>query len=370
MIEDEREGIQFCLFLLLLPPSSLNHLDISHWQRHHTKRCRQMPAKDVRARLILHGSKNQIEGRVLTETRLDDRLLDKRVFIVVFIFTFVSAMLGVQRYLPFLLSHQTSYVDIAAASQLFYFVGFIIDPLLFFIVLYRYCGGELLNRMARVLISIALASLLGLWIGNLALAGAVTVFSSAEEAAANFFFLSPISSLPIQVVFKLLEAFAVLAFSDLVPKWKSTLPVNEPQGKTPGGIVFLAAVYVVFALLNMLVLPVSALWGSADSIVSIVPIAVGLGILTVGQFVLGIGLYSGKKWAWVLAVVSTGSTLLIDVSILGVFLALESHGIAAAPWLLVGLFFGSLISLVIVVYLLKATVRKFFGLVNLIEHTN
>lgn len=329
----------------------------------------KMSPKEVRARLILLGSKNQMEGRVLTETRLDDRLFDKRVFIVVFIFTFVSAIIGVQRYLPFLLSHQTSYVDIAAASQLFYFVGFIIDPLLFFIVLYRYCGGELLNRMARVLISIVLASLLGLWIGNLALAGAVTVFSSAEEAAANFFFLSPISSLPIQVIFKLLEVFAVLAFSDLVPKWKRTLPANELQGKTPGGIVFLATVYVVFALLNMLVLPVSVLWGSADSIVLIVPLAVGLGILTVGQFVLAIGLYSGKKWAWVLAVVSTGSTLLIDVSILGVFLALESHG-AAAPWLLVGLFFGSLISLVIVVYLLKATVRKFFGLVNLIEHTN
>jgi hypothetical protein len=291
---------------------------------------------------------------------------------VVLIFTFVSAIIGVQRYLVFLLSSQISEVDIGAASLLFSVVGFIIDPLIFFIVLYRYCGGQLLNRMARVLISIVLGSLLGLWIGNLAIAGLVTVLSSADEASANFFFLSQLSYLPIQVIFQLLEVFAVLAFSDLVAKWRDTLPRNELQGRTPGGIVLLAAIYAVFALLNVLVLPVSTLWSAlwdmaTNSIFSMVTFAV-VGILTLGQFVLAIGLYTGKKWAWVLAVVSTGSTFLIDVTSLGVLLALESHGTVTAFWLLIGLFFSSLISLAIFVYMLSITVRKFFGLINSIEH--
>jgi hypothetical protein len=306
-------------------------------------------------------------GRVLNETKLDVRLLDRRLFIVVFIFTLVSAIVGMRNYLVFLLHFQVGGVDIAAISLFFVVVGFIIDPLLFFIIVYRYCGGPLLNRMARVLISIILGSLLGIWIGNLVVAGLVTVLSSAEEASANAFFLSSLNYLPIQVISHLFEAIAALAFSDLVPKWRSTLPASEFQRRTPGGIVFLAVVYVVFAFLNVLLVPVLALSGlKINSINSIMTLAV-VGILTIGQFFLAFGLYTGKKWAWILAVVSTGSTFLIDVTSLGTLLALEFQGAETPSWLLIGLLFSFLISLAIFVYMLSLSVRKFFRLLNSIE---
>jgi len=251
--------------------------------------------------------------------------------------------------------------------MLFYIFRLFIDPVLFFIVLYRYCGGPLLHRIARVLISIILASLLGFWIGSLAMAGVLALLFSPEELVANFFFLSQlISILPTIVISQLLGAFAVLAFSDLVPKWKNALQIHDFQSKRPVGIVVLAALYMIFALLNALALPVIALWGSLGGVadISLVASLVAVGFLVFGQIVLSIGLYLGKKWAWVLALISTGSALLIEVTALGVLLVLETQGTVAAPWLLVGLFFGSFISLIIVAYLLTSTVRKFFGLAN------
>ncbi len=304
----------------------------------------------------------------MTQAQIDFRFLEKRVFAVVFIFSLSSAIIAnLQVLLPYLTFHLSSEFATAALTPLFSALAFLIDPILFFVVLYYYCGGPLLSRIAQVLVSTVFASLIGFWIGGLIVSGVVTFLSSTEEIAANFFFLGFLTSLPSRVVFELLEAFAILAFSDLVPKWKAGLSSLE-LGQRPLGIVLLSFLYVIFALFNALALPVLAYLSTTMSGLSIVAYAAFVGLLVLGQIVLAMGLYLGKKWAWALGVISSGSALLIDVTVLGVSLWLMIEA-PTGFWILAILLLCSLISLTIVAYLLTSKVRKFFGLLNPIEST-
>jgi hypothetical protein len=87
-------------------------------------------------------------------------------------------------------------------------------------------------------------------------------------------------------------------------------------------------------------------------------------LATVGQFVLAAGLYLGKKWAWVLAVISSGSGVFIDVTVMGALVVMSVTWSVGLIWLVFGMFIAFLISLTVLLYLLSARVRLFFGFVN------
>jgi hypothetical protein len=89
------------------------------------------------------------------------------------------------------------------------------------------------------------------------------------------------------------------------------------------------------------------------------------GLVVSGQLVLAFGLYYGKKWGWILAVISSASISLISISALGASL-INGEFINAQLWTL-GLILGLLVSLTILFYLLSLKVRQFFGFVNPVE---
>ncbi len=135
--------------------------------------------------------------------------------------------------------------------------------------------------------------------------------------------------------------------------------------QVPTGVKILAAVYIVLAVLSILwsllvfgfggltVMTASifgsdpgASFGSARVLAGVSGMAIG-----VLQLVVGIGLLTLKRWAWILAVIAAGITL--AEGIIGMF------GGGLLAFCCGGL--GIAIPAGIVVYLFRGHVRKLFG---------
>lgn len=237
---------------------------------------------------------------------------------------------------------------------------YLLNSVLFFIVLYVTCGGPLLNRIARVLTSLVLGSIVGYWIGG-SIGAIVSMIQFGEVAL--YAWIYPLLSLPTYAVGQMLIGFAVLALSDISIRWKDALTIQE-QSTRPGGMVVLAVLYVVFALLNVLAIPLLAAYpaSSGTSYAAFAIMAVFFGLVFSGQLVLAFGLYYGKKWGWILAVISSASSSLINISVLSALLI--NGAFINAQLLTSSLFVGLLVSLAILFYLLSLRVRQFFGFVN------
>jgi hypothetical protein len=102
--------------------------------------------------------------------------------------------------------------------------------------------------------------------------------------------------------------------------------------------------------------------GTISHTAFIIILAVFFGLVVSGQLVLALGLYYGKKWGWILAVISSASSFLMNISALSASL-INGEFINAQLWTL-GLILGLLVSLTILFYLLSSEVRQFFGFVN------
>jgi hypothetical protein len=305
----------------------------------------------------------------LSESRFDTRLFEARVFVVVLVFSIIAGVnTGLVPYINYwLIRAGHSAVDFATFNILETELRYLLSPVLFIIVLYVTCGGPLLNRIASVLTSLVLGSLIGYWIGGF---GAFVSMSQLGEAISNAWTF-PLGSLPEYAVGQVLVGFAVLAISDINIKWRAALAIQEHPSRRPGGLVLLAVFYVIFAILDALAIPLLAAYSALAGITShaalIIILAVSFGLIVSGQLVLAFGLYSGKKWGWILAVISSASTSLIIISALGALLI--SGGFVNTQLLTLSLFIGLPISLTLLDYLLSLKVRQFFGFVNPIEQT-
>jgi hypothetical protein len=179
----------------------------------------------------------------MAEVKLDFRFIDRKVFVVTFVFSVVAGFeTAFNLYLHVFLLRSIGAAAFGSVNLLLSSLYYVFNPILYFIVLYLYCGGSLLNRMARVLISIVFGSMLGFYIGYLA-GGAVSAVFSEQPVYLVYSTMVPI--LPQYVIGQLLMSFGILAFSDMVPKWRESLKITEKQGARPAGLVVLVAIYVV-----------------------------------------------------------------------------------------------------------------------------
>jgi len=134
--------------------------------------------------------------------------------------------------------------------------------------------------------------------------------------------------------------------------------------KRPTGITIIAIVYIVLAILSLLwsglvfgVGGLSSLFGGLVGAENVAAFGVSsgwggfLGIITAGvQLIVAIGLLSMKKWAWILALIGVGLTVVQGV--IGLF--------AGGPF---GFMCGGLaliIPVIILIYLLRPTIRGAF----------
>lgn len=296
---------------------------------------------------------------------LGTKLIETRVFVVILVFSAVSGLNSAVA--PYLSLFLYEIFGFSAAELGFFMIlmsclQFLISPILFFVVLYVTCGGPLLNRIASVLMSLIFGSLVGYLIGGFI--GSIVVTAQREQL---YPLLLPLSFLPQHLVSQTLTGFAVLAFSDINRKWRSALPVEELQKRRPVGVTLLAALYVIFALLNTVVAPVLTFYPSVavstrHGALAIIFIGVAFGLVGLGQLIVAAGLYYGRKWGWFAAVISCATSLVMDVYAFGAIVVFG--GITIVPLLVLGSFVGFIINLAVLLYLLRVGVRKFFGLVN------
>jgi hypothetical protein len=296
---------------------------------------------------------------------LDTRLFEKRVFVVLVVFDIISGLnTAFAPYLSLIILEKLglSNVELGFVGIMLSTLQYLLSPVLFFVVLYVTCGGPLLHRIASVLISLVFGSLVGFSIGSSI--GSAMVAAQLGQPVPLYF---PLSSLPQHVVAQTLMGFSVLAFSDISMRWRSALPVEELQKRRPGGVTLLAVLYFVFALWNLVPLLVLILYPSNITSmphVALIGLALSvvLGLAVAGQLVVAAGLYHGRKWGWIIAVISCASSLMIDIYALGVMIMLE--GSASSLFLLLASFGGVAVGLVVLLYLLSVDVRRFFGFVN------
>lgn len=306
----------------------------------------------------------------MAEAKLDFRIVDRKVFTVTFVFGVVAGFeTPFNIYLHVVLLRSVGPAAFGTMNLLLSGLYYVFNPVLFFVVLYLYCGGPLLNRMTRILISLVFGGMLGYWVGYLA-GGAVSVVI-AEQPAYGVYSNLPFL-LPQYVIGQLLTSFGILALSDLVPKWRESVKVPEGQGRIPGGLVVIVAVYAIFAVLNALAIPLLAIYVLSEGSMAFESLAAILLVATlflsvVGQLILAVGLYHGRIWAWILAVVSSATGVLIDISAVGILLLSGLRMSVGLTLTITGLFAGFLISLAILLYLMTASVRQFFRFVNRIE---
>jgi hypothetical protein len=135
--------------------------------------------------------------------------------------------------------------------------------------------------------------------------------------------------------------------------------------KRPTGITIIAIVYIVMALLSLLwsglvfgVGGLSSLVGGVFGAESVAAFGAStgwagfLGIITaVVQFAVAFGLFAMKKWAWILALIGVGLTVVEGV--VGLF--------AGGPFGFMCGSLGLIIPVIILIYMLRPTIRSAFG---------
>jgi len=302
----------------------------------------------------------------LVNTDFGGELFDSKVFAVTFVFSFVEGFQSfLSSYLYLFLSRMGyTTAEMSLSFMMLGFLFYIFNPILFFIVLYLMCGGKVLPRIASILISLIFGSLLGFWLGCLCSA---PVLESQFTETASGTLLNIAVGLPFIPFGKMIFGFAVLMFSEMDSNWKAVLPMEKLQSRRPFSVLVLSALYVIVGLLNTFALPISVLYPfllefSLEKWLLLVVFVSTFVLGIVGQLLVAYGLYHGKKWGWVPALISSASSLLVQITLL--LIALVFGGFKEAPWIIPGSLIGLVISLMVLFYLLSLETRKYFGFVN------
>jgi len=305
-----------------------------------------------------------VDGLVHTDFGVE--LFDSKVFAVTFVFSFVEGF-------QFLLSSYLSItlfrmgytmLEMSLISMMFSFLYYIVNPILFFIVLYRMCGGKVLPRIASILISLIFGSLLGFWFGGLC--GAPLQESQFAGTALGAL-LSIAYRLPFTSFGKMIFGFAVLVLSEMNSNWKAALPMEKLQSERPFGVLVLSVLYVIVGLLTTLALPISVLYPFllSFSLEKWLLLIIFVGTFALGiasQFLVAYGLYHGKKWGWIPAFIFSASGILVQITIL--LTALFFGAFKETLWIIPESLIGLVISFMVLSYLLSLETRKYFGFVN------
>jgi len=297
----------------------------------------------------------------------EGQLVEAKVFGVMFVFNFVSGFYSVL--MPFLSLYLSelglTIVDYGVFSIFLSGFYYVVNPILFIIVLYYVCGGKLLDRIASILVSLILGGMLGYWVGGLS---GLALHSIRFAENVPGYMTSLAIGLPYVSVGEMLLGFAVLAFFDVNKRWSAALSADRASMERPFGVVVLSALYMVFGLINALLTPLLSIYALLSDLFSRnVVLFAGLIIFALfnaaAQILIGWGLYSGKKWGWIPALISSITGFLASLTAL-LMVVIFSSSVNVSVWVITSLFIGFVISQIIMYYLLSFSVRRYFGIIN------
>ncbi|MGQ9565247.1 MAG: hypothetical protein ACUVT5_01705 [Candidatus Bathyarchaeales archaeon] len=303
----------------------------------------------------------------MSESAPVEQLVEAKVFGVMFVFNFISGFYSIL--MPFLSLYLSEFGltigDYGVFSIFLSGFYYVVNPILFIIVLYYVCGGKVLDRIASVLVALILGGMLGYWVGGVS---GLAFHSIRLAENVPGFMIELAVHLPYVSVGQMLLGFAVLAFFDFNKRWSAALSASRASIERPFGVVVLSALYVVFGLINALLTPLLSVYALlSDLFQRNAMLFAGLIVFVVFngacQFLIGWGLYSGKKWGWIPAFISAVSGFLASLTVL-LMVIIFSSSVNVSALVIASLLIGFITSQVIMVYLLSFNVRRYFGIVN------
>jgi uncharacterized membrane protein (DUF2068 family) len=132
---------------------------------------------------------------------------------------------------------------------------------------------------------------------------------------------------------------------------------NDPIRHRPTGVTILAVLFVIagaFTLLRGITTLETALAQGSGSILTVLGallIPLGIEILCIASFVAAYGLFTGKSWAWLVAVALSTIGLVVNV----LSLVIPNMGT------ITGALVGIAINGIVLYYLSRRNVRQYFG---------
>ncbi|MFW6117830.1 MAG: hypothetical protein ACOC6G_04510 [Thermoproteota archaeon] len=291
-------------------------------------------------------------------------VIESKVFVVTFVFNLIGGgHQSVIRLLPLFLS-QVGYTnwEIGVFNVFLRGLHFLFTPVLFFVILYYVCSGNLLDRITSVLVSLILGSLVGFWIGGILATGLVT--SQWEGTLGGVMYV--LYGLPYVPLSQMLLGFSVLAFFEVNKEWRDALSVEDRSIERPTGVTLLSVLYILSAVLNFCAVPVSRLYPSLLTLYTLkllifVTVVATLILSGGGQILIAKGLYSGRRWGWAAAFISSATSLLVTVTL--IYLTVFHDGFKFG-WLTFTALIGLIVGAIIFFYLLSFHVRQYYGMVN------
>ncbi len=229
------------------------------------------------------------------------QVFEGKAFLLIFLFSFEKIVL---KYFSVLLP---LFTESATKMSIFHMIlngySFLINSVLFFIVLYYFCGKILPEKPASTIISLFVGAFVGTLVGGL-----TTSFLLTAIEPKNFSFISGLSLLLGEMQYGIVStvSFALVAICSawLVTRWDEMLfqAGFERSMDKPFEIVFVSILYIIFGILALCLLPLIPIMSYVSTdlsiIVSIIPLFL---IDALGQLAIGFGIYNGKRWGWLAA---------------------------------------------------------------------
>jgi hypothetical protein len=259
---------------------------------------------------------------IVMEKRFEPKILENRAFVLMFLFGFAGIVIYyLEEILMVTLRFPTYHLQVLII-YLTQGYAYLLSPVILFISFYKLCGRNIPERMASTLISLVLGVLAGILSGGFVMSGVATLTLNISYAQA-------LTRIPLQITYTLISpvlfALAAVALTFVVKRWDEMLTapgVEWKFEKRPLEVSLASGIYIGCGILTLCVLPIlflSPFSFELDYLVLELGIIVLVVIAGIGQLIIGRGIYKGRRWAWMVALIGSLLSLALNIEVLAIF---------------------------------------------------
>ena len=254
------------------------------------------------------------------EQRFEPRILEVRAFVLMLLFGFAATVIYYLRTIWIVTLHFPSY-QLQVLVYLTQYYSYFLSPVLLFICFYELCGRNIPERTASTIISIVLGDLAGFVVGGFVMSSVAAMTMNVSYGQALTFTPYVLENVLVDDV---LFALAAVALTFVVRRWDEmlTLPGEEWKSERPVEISLASGIYTACGILTLCLLPILFLFPFSpelDYLVLEVGIVILVVIAGVGQLIIGRGVYRGRRWGWIVALIGSILGLGINAEVLAIF---------------------------------------------------
>lgn len=239
-----------------------------------------------------------------------DAIVDLKTLLLsgAMVFLHLSLIIIIGTLFPYLLNLQLNFGNFYLynlISQLIYPYTFILAPALLFLIIYRFLSKHVFERISSVLTSVILGCVIGAWLGSIFVVQAIPLLNPGIHtsiALTTIFFFAAFDI-----------AIASLAFfaPGVAKDWDTRLKQEglTPNSTKPEGILTIVLIFILAGIFTIGLLPVVALLFLSQSIPNIYPVLEiflpFIAVTSLTLVVIGYGIRDGRRWGWLLALLSS-----------------------------------------------------------------